>query len=537
MMITSDMLKDLASKMGISEEELKRRIDAINRNMVNPSIGNVQQPQEEKFKFNFRDIKPRDVYDYLSQYVIGQEEAKRMVSNSVCYHYKHVELIQALEEKGDKESLEKLKELKKKNLLIMGPTGCGKTYMIEKVAEFLEVPFLDVDATKYTEAGYVGGDVEDIPRALIKNADGNVQKASYGIVYIDEVDKIARSFGLHGPDVSREGVQRALLKIIESTDVLVDNPMVPKVMMQGMMRDMMGASTKPKTISTRNILFILGGSFEGGEGGTKTGNGREVSGLEKIVFERMKERIGGSIGFKGRGSSSRTLSDEINFLRYAEPEDLQKFGFIPEFIGRIPVRTYVDPLTEHDLVRIMNESKGSVLRQYEMELGAYGIALSFEPDAVRIIARKAAEQRTGARALTSVIEEVMKDFMFELPSVKGTKSLVVTRNIVENPKLGYLSLFGKQPFNEYSSDFQREFFVRLSFTEEAVAYITQRSEQLQQNPYMFCKTIFHDSGVGYGLRALGVNEFVVDKDNMKGIVENSQEYFSQFLSSVAKRNS
>jgi len=374
------------------------------RRVSEPAISKVavrrKPAPSQDFSFS---LKPADIARHLNRFVIGQNEAKKVLGVALCDHFQHVRLT--LEGK-------EAPFYQKQNVLLLGPTGVGKTHLIRSAADLIGVPFVKADATKFSETGYVGGDVDDLVRDLIRRAGGDIKRASHGIIYLDEVDKLAGSSEGGGRDVSGRGVQTNLLKLMEDGDVPVLSPNDVTGQLQSAMSAARGNTPgMPDTISTRHILFIASGAFVG---------------IDQIIRDRL---------------TSPQLALEKAHAQISTA-DFIRFGLEPEFVGRLPVRVACHALDEDDLFHVLSRSESSLLHQYERSFAAYGISLRFQPEALRRLAALARDEKTGARGLMTVLERTFRDLKFRLPSTK-IRSLNITSETVENPAAALKKLLSK----------------------------------------------------------------------------------------------
>lgn len=462
--------------------------------------------------FSFHHL-PRDIKAHLDRFVIKQDDAKRVLSIAVCDHYNNVNFTRALEREDERRAREL--EYAKQNVVLLGPTGVGKTYLVKHIAELIGVPFVKADATKFSETGYVGGDVEDLVRDLVHKAGGDVSLAQYGIIYIDEIDKIASAQSGHGRDVSGRGVQTTLLKLMEETEVSVRSPMDIQGQIQAAMEFQRGGG-KPRreTINTRHILFIVSGAFEN---------------LRGVIERRVKQA---SIGF-GADRANGSPGDEALFAQ-ATTRDFIDFGFEPEFIGRLPVRVVCEELGADDLFAILKRSEGSIIRQYERAFRAYGIEVLFEDAALRRIAALAAEEKTGARGLLTVCEKILRAFKYELPG-SGVSRFTVDTALIGDPAeaLRRLLELGHMEKEKALAAVAREFFerfseqhgVRVRLGDEAAAALVARAEAEDIHMRDLCTRLFRDYAFGLKL-ARGTGEVLV---LTREAIEDPDRFLSDWL--------
>ena len=465
--------------------------------------GEGPKPREGQFSF---EKKPREVKEHLDRFVIRQEEAKKVLSVALCDHYHHVRL--ALD--GNPQP-----NYAKQNILLVGPTGVGKTYLIRSIADLIGVPFVKGDATKFSETGYVGADVEDLVRELLRRAEGDVQRAQYGIIYIDEIDKIATTSNAAGRDVSGRGVQTNLLKLMEETDVPARSPNDIAGQLQAMMDMAQRGKKAADVVNTKHILFIVSGAFNG---------------LDKITRRRLREA---TVGFAARGSGPDT---EAAAMAAAQTRDFIEFGFEPEFIGRLPVRVFCHQLSAEDMFEILRTSEGSIIRQYEQTFAAYGIEVLFRDDGLRRLAELAVEEQTGARGLMTICERVLREFKYELPSTP-VRRFVVGKELVDDPPQGLQRLLAEHAMEEqavmghlvddFIERFAKEHGMRLRMSPAAVQRLVVLAQQSGHPVREFCAGRFKDFHFGLKLVAqnTGQSEFMLDVE----AVENPEKTLSEWV--------
>ena len=453
-------------------------------------------------------LRPREIRDHLNRFVIKQDDAKKILSVAICDHYNHVR--QCLDSPELRE-----RDYAKQNIILLGPTGVGKTYLMRCIAKLIGVPFVKADATKFSETGYVGGDVEDLVRDLVKAADGDVELAQYGIIYIDEIDKIAAAQNLAGRDVSGRGVQINLLKLMEETDVSLHSQTDLLGQMQAMMEMQRGGPPRPRKINTRHILFIVSGAFD-------------------KLADQIKRRVQSTaIGFGAARGAERTEGD---YLAQVTSQDFITYGFEPEFVGRLPVRVACQALAAEDLEQILTTSEGSILQQYRADFAGYGIDFQIGRDALHEIAQRAAAENTGARGLMTVLERIFRDFKFELPST-ATKTFAIDAATVARPAEALQHLLRENADRQhevlraevsaFATRFHQDHGFELLFADDAVAALIDASLAADKTIRALCEEKFRDFQHGLKLVShnTGRTRFPITRD----VVERPDKVLSTWV--------
>ncbi len=471
------------------------------------SAEDAPEPQKT-FDLKF-DHKPKDIKKYLDRYVIKQDDAKKALAIAVCDHYNHVRECHENPDAADT-------DYSKQNIVMLGPTGVGKTYLIRHIAKLIGVPFVKADATRFSETGYVGANVDDLIRELVAQAEDNLELAQYGIIYLDEADKISTPPNIIGRDVSGRGVQIGLLKLMEETEVDLRAGNDVASQMRAAMEFQKQGKVDKEVINTRHILFIISGAF---------------TGMEDIIKKRMHQS---RIGFNANIASKK--DDAAQYLMHVTPKDFIDFGFEPEFIGRLPVHVVCNELEVDDLYHILKHSEGSIIRQYVNAFNAYGISVLFADCGLRRISDKAIEQKTGARALMTVCEKVLRNYKFELPST-GVKDFVVTDSVVENPDIELQQIMEDSEYNRvsvsreqvrrYEAKFYADHNLEIEFDAEATDAICDMSITQEKSIQQVCDEIL--SSYQHGLNLIKKNTARSSFTFPKEVVENPDPVLEQWI--------
>ena len=464
-----------------------------------PPDGKAAEPTIDDIRF---DITPEELIDHLNDYMVEQEHAIEVVATKICTHFHRMRLEQ------ENKELQQIVGDVKSNMLLIGPTGVGKTYLIKLIADKLHVPFVKGDATKFSETGYVGGDVEDLVRELVHQVGGNIKLAECGIIYIDEIDKIASSGSWWGPDVSRGGVQRNLLKLMEETEVDMKVPHDLASQMESVMETQRTGKAVRKKVNTRNILFVMSGAF---------------SGLPEIIARRLKK---GGMGFTG--ASITSVEDVEYLLEKQHTQDLIDYGFESEFVGRVPVVTYMSELEEDGLFCILKSRNSAVVQGKKRDFAAYGIELTFDVDVLKRFAKKAHGLGIGARGLVSVVEEDLLPFERSLPSTDVDR-LRITTEILDNPDHFLSELIEHHAFESFANRFFKQTGIRLEFSAGGIKTAVNLAAERGITLKSFLKDALND--YEYGLKLVGKTKFTVTRS----VLANPNGYLDKLIKNSYKR--